>query len=62
MGANLQDHLDLYLQYECKEPATLYKASWKFPHVMVGVGMQWLLFRTGWGASAHLEAGGFIRR
>jgi choline dehydrogenase len=40
---------------------TLYSAQWKFPHNMVGIGLKWFLTQKGWGASAHLEAGGFIR-
>ncbi|TPP58346.1 Choline dehydrogenase mitochondrial [Fasciola gigantica] len=52
VGQNLQDHL---------EPVTLYKAQWKFPHVMIGIGLKWILFRQGWGATSHLETGGFAR-
>lgn len=26
VGENLQDHLEMYLQYECKEPVSLYPA------------------------------------
>jgi choline dehydrogenase-like flavoprotein len=26
LGENLQDHLEMYLQYECKEPVSLYPA------------------------------------
>jgi choline dehydrogenase len=62
VGANLQDHLDLYVQYECTQPVTLYHASWRFPHNMAYIGLRWLLTQSGWGASAHLEAGGFVRR
>ncbi|VDP93253.1 unnamed protein product [Echinostoma caproni] len=28
---------------------------------MIGIGLQWLLFRQGWGATSHLETGGFAR-
>ncbi|CCI11671.1 unnamed protein product [Albugo candida] len=27
-GQNLEDHLDLYVQYECKQPITLHRATW----------------------------------
>ncbi|MFH7089073.1 hypothetical protein ACHWWK_06470 [Klebsiella pneumoniae] len=32
VGENLQDHLEMYLQYECKEPVSLYPAlQWVEP-------------------------------
>ncbi|GAB1602002.1 uncharacterized protein LOC115221581 isoform X1 [Argonauta hians] len=61
VGQNLQDHLEVYIQQKCLKPITLYKAQWKFPHVMVGIGLQWFLTFTGDGATSHLESGGFIR-
>lgn len=61
IGENLQDHLEFYVQHACTQPITIYKAQWKFPHVMIKVGLQWFLTRTGWGATPHLEAGGFVR-
>nr|CAH8870554.1 unnamed protein product [Trichobilharzia regenti] len=61
VGQNLQDHLELYVQQACKKPVTLYKAQWKYPHVMIGIGLNWILFGRGWGASTHLESGGFVR-
>lgn len=58
-GYNLQDHLELYVQYACKEPVSLYPslAWWRAPWI----GFKWLFFGTGTGASNHFEAGGFIR-
>ncbi|TVP72037.1 MAG: choline dehydrogenase [Rhodobacteraceae bacterium] len=59
VGANLQDHLELYLQYAARQPITLYK-YWN----LLGkawVGAQWLFARKGPGASNQFEAGGFIR-
>ncbi|PIK49218.1 putative choline dehydrogenase, mitochondrial-like [Apostichopus japonicus] len=61
VGSNLQDHLEFYVQQACTQPITIYKAQWKFPHVMVKVGLQWFLTQTGWGATPHLEAGAFVR-
>ncbi|XP_022089589.1 choline dehydrogenase, mitochondrial-like [Acanthaster planci] len=61
VGQNLQDHLDLYVQYQCTKPITLYTAQWKFPHNMILIGLRWFLFQSGLGATPHLEAGGFIR-
>lgn len=59
VGENLQDHLEMYLQYECKEPVSLYPALqwWNQPKI----GAEWLFSGTGVGASNHFEAGGFIR-
>ena len=61
VGQNLQDHLEIYVQQECNQPITLYSAQWKFPQNMVRIGLEWFLYQTGWGATAHLESGGFIR-
>ncbi|EDQ85342.1 uncharacterized protein MONBRDRAFT_34269 [Monosiga brevicollis MX1] len=61
VGQNLQDHLDLYIQYKCKEPITLFDYTWKNPLRMVSTGLQWFLTKSGKAASAHLESGGFIR-
>ncbi len=59
VGENLQDHLEMYLQYECKQPVSLYPAlKW---HNQPKIGLQWLLKGQGIGASNQFEAGGFIR-
>jgi choline dehydrogenase len=59
VGENLQDHLEMYLQYQCTQPVSLYPALqwWNQP----AIGAQWLLLGSGQGASNHFEAGGFIR-
>ena len=62
VGGNMQDHLDLYIQYHVTKPITLHNATWKYPHKMIKIGAEWFLNKTGKGASAHLESGGFIRR
>jgi choline dehydrogenase len=59
VGENLQDHLETYVQYTCKEPITLYSAV--NPLVKAKIGLEWLLFQTGLGATNHFESGGFIR-
>ena len=61
VGRNLQDHLEVYVQQACAKPITLYSAQWKFPHIMVAIGLQWFTSHTGLGASTHLESGGFAR-
>jgi len=59
VGQNLQDHLEMYLQYECKQPVSLYPALkwWNQP----AIGAEWLFLGSGIGASNQFEAGGFIR-
>ena len=59
VGENLQDHLELYVQYASKKPVSLYPALkwWRQPWI----GFNWLFLRRGIGASNHFEAGGFIR-
>ncbi|XP_040904961.1 choline dehydrogenase, mitochondrial isoform X2 [Toxotes jaculatrix] len=59
VGSNLQDHLELYVQQQCTQPITLYKAQ--KPFHMIKIGLEWLSLFTGYGATAHLESGGFIR-
>ncbi len=58
VGANLQDHLEVYLQHTCTQPVSLAPnlARWRRPLI----GLQWLA-RRGPGATNHFEAGGFIR-
>jgi choline dehydrogenase len=59
VGANLQDHLELYIQLACKQPITLFR-YWNLP-AKAAIGAWWLLTGKGPGASNHFEAGGFIR-
>lgn len=59
VGENLQDHLEVYIQYACRQPVSLQPALKWYNKPMIG--LQWLLFRTGVAASNHFEAGGFIR-
>ncbi len=59
VGEDLQDHLEVYIQYASKKPVSLYPALkwWRAPWI----GFQWLFMHKGIGASNHFEAGGFIR-
>ena len=59
VGANLQDHLELYIQMAASQPVTLY-TYWN----LLGkayVGARWLLNRTGPGASNQFESCAFLR-
>ncbi len=59
VGENLQDHLEVYVQYGCKQPVSLQPelAMWKRPFI----GAEWLFLHKGPGATNHFEAGGFVR-
>ncbi|TRZ55298.1 MAG: choline dehydrogenase [Streptomycetaceae bacterium] len=59
VGANLQDHLEVYVQYKCKLPVTQQPITqfWRRPFI----GAAWLFFRKGPGATNQFEAGGFTR-
>jgi choline dehydrogenase len=59
VGENLQDHLEVYIQYKCRQPVSMQPAlqKWRRPWI----GFQWLFFRRGPGATNHFEGGGFVR-
>ncbi|WP_030512273.1 choline dehydrogenase [Microbispora rosea] len=59
VGENLQDHLEVYIQYACKQPVSMQPAMKWINRPMVGA--QWLFLRKGPGATNHFEAGGFVR-
>ena len=59
VGENLQDHLEVYVQYASKLPVSVAPAmKWRN---RPKVGAEWLLRRSGPGATNHFEAGGFVR-
>jgi len=59
VGENLQDHLEVYVQYGSKLPVSVAPAlKWRNRPV---VGAKWLFGRTGPGATNHFEGGGFAR-
>ena len=59
VGENLQDHLEVYVQYNVTKPVSSqpYYKMWIRPFI----GLQWLLTKRGPVASSHFEAGGFAR-
>ena len=59
VGQNLQDHLEIYVQRECKQPITLYSHLNLFSKA--AIGLRWLLFKSGHGATNHFESAAFIR-
>ena len=59
VGENLQDHLEVYIQYACKQPVTMQKyLKWRY---RPWIGANWLFLRRGPGATNHFEGGGFVR-
>jgi choline dehydrogenase len=60
VGANLQDHLEVYVQFRSLQPVSMQPHAvqkWRRPWI----GFQWLFFRRGPGATNHFEGGGFAR-
>jgi len=59
VGENLQDHLEVYIQYACTKPVSVAPAlKWRNRPI---VALEWMLWRRGPGATNHLEGGGFAR-
>lgn len=59
VGENLQDHLEFYFQFKCKQAITLNgKLDW---WSKLQIGIRWILTKKGLGATNHFESCGFIR-
>jgi choline dehydrogenase len=59
VGENLQDHLEVYVQHRSTQPVSM--APYFEMKNRPKVGLEWLLRKTGPGATNHFEAGGFVR-
>jgi choline dehydrogenase len=59
VGENLQDHLEVYIQYASKQPVSI--GPWLKHRHKPRIGFEWLFQRKGVGATNHFEAGGFVR-
>jgi len=59
VGEHLQDHLEVYIQHTATQPVTM--APYFAMKARPKVGLEWLLRKTGPGATNHFEAGGFVR-
>lgn len=59
VGANLQDHLEIYMQFQAQKPITLYKYWNLWGKALIGA--QWLFTGKGLGASNQFESCAFIR-
>ncbi len=59
VGENLQDHLEVYIQYASKQPVSIAPGlRWRN---RPRIGFEWLFLRRGLGATNHFEGGGFVR-
>jgi choline dehydrogenase len=59
VGDNLQDHLEVYIQHSSTQPVSM--APYFKMQNRPKVGLEWLLRKSGPGATNHFEAGGFVR-
>ena len=59
VGENLQDHLEVYIQHSSTQPVSM--APYFKMRNRPKVGLEWLLRKSGPGATNHFEAGGFVR-
>ena len=59
VGNDLTDHLGVSVRHECIRPVSLQRFTTRLGRLRVGV--RWMLFKSGVGASNLWEASGFIR-
>ncbi len=59
VGANLQDHLEVYVQQVSLQPITLFK-HWNL-WSKARIGAEWLFLKRGIGTSNQFESAGFVR-
>jgi choline dehydrogenase len=59
VGENLQDHLEFYFQFRCRQPITLNAELSPWRKFLIG--LRWVLTKKGLGATNHFESCAFIR-
>jgi len=59
VGQNLQDHMEVYFQFHCKQPVSLNNKLGLFSKFLIGA--RWFFFKSGLGATNHFESCAFIR-
>lgn len=59
VGKNLQDHLEFYFQFKCKQPISLNGKLGLWKKFLIGA--RWIITKKGLGATNHFESCGFIR-
>ncbi|MFT3810469.1 MAG: choline dehydrogenase [Micropepsaceae bacterium] len=60
VGQNMQDHLDVLVQYESTQPVTLYSQI-ESPLAQIKTGLQYLISKKGVGTQNGLESGAFLK-
>lgn len=60
VGANLQDHLDVTMSWECPQPITAYSLR-KGALKTLAIGMNYAFFGKGLGRQQFLESGAFLK-
>lgn len=59
VGENLQDHLEVYFQFHCRQPVSLNSKLSLWQKFLIGA--RWYFFKSGLGATNHFESCAFIR-
>ncbi len=59
VGRNLQDHLDVVMNWECTKPITIYSITKGYRQPMIG--LQYLFTGQGAGRTNHLHSGAFLK-
>lgn len=59
VGQGLQNHIEVVVQYACRQPVTWLNAT--RPLGLLTNGVRWFLNRSGFCASNHWEAGAFLK-
>jgi choline dehydrogenase len=59
VGENLQDHLEFYFKFKCKQAITLNGKLSLWSKFLIGAN--WFFFKKGLGTTNHFESCGFIR-
>ena len=60
VGENLQDHLDVGIQYYCEKPVTLARTA-RNPLLAIAALLQYMFFKKGLLSSNGLETGAFLK-
>lgn len=60
VGANLQDHLDVTMSWECPQPITAYSLRRGLVKTLL-IGMNYAFFGKGMGRQQFLESGAFLK-
>ncbi|MFO1088041.1 MAG: choline dehydrogenase [Hyphomicrobiales bacterium] len=58
VGANLQDHTEVHVQYRCTQPITLFRELKPLKKLFNGI--RWLVDRSGQASTNHYDTGAFL--